>query len=307
MADHNGIDILKKYQWLQDKGLEMVVNTDLDGLLCATLLSHALDWRIVGFYDINKIWLIDTFSGELESLVFIDADITRPPYRSMGHHIVLETHRYHLNPNVIFGKSLDNFETKYPLGTIIFLLWLLQPEMPDNDEVKYWLLHADSAWRSYYGLISQARSARLLTIITENVLDWLENKLGQLRLGNFLRSQTKEQFNAGISQYIIEHSWGKDAQQCQFKIRLDETGHWVGTHYERVTNLTQHISKVLKMKTLGIPTTLRVAKTFTRFRVSSYNPDVFPIILDYFGEDVFAHGMTVFKPLTLEVALDSPS
>ena len=55
----NNKKILKKYPWLNKKNMPMIISSSFDGLLCASLLKHHLNWNLVGYYNQESLWISD--------------------------------------------------------------------------------------------------------------------------------------------------------------------------------------------------------------------------------------------------------
>ena len=49
--------ILKDYPWLLQKKMPMIISSNYDGLICAALLHHHLDWNLVGYYNQQSLWI----------------------------------------------------------------------------------------------------------------------------------------------------------------------------------------------------------------------------------------------------------
>ena len=49
--------ILKTYPWLKKKKMPMIISSSYDGLLCAALLKHHLNWDLVGYYNHESLWV----------------------------------------------------------------------------------------------------------------------------------------------------------------------------------------------------------------------------------------------------------
>ena len=50
-------DIIKKYPWINKKKQKFIISADYDGLICASLLNHYKNWELVGYYDLESIWI----------------------------------------------------------------------------------------------------------------------------------------------------------------------------------------------------------------------------------------------------------
>lgn len=156
----------------------MIIGNDLDALLAACLLNHKFGWNIVGVYDYEALWYDSTMSHnefitnlKSQKYLAIDLDIYRNYLPSIGHHIlsihpmdILPQHENTINPNLIRGITHEKFKQKYPMGTVHFLMWLLNeyPPVTRLGELLLWL--ADSTFIN-------AQSHRF----QENVKDWLDN------------------------------------------------------------------------------------------------------------------------------------
>ena len=53
-------NILNKFKWLNDSNRHFIISANYDGLICAAFLSHYLNWKLVGYYNMEKIWISDT-------------------------------------------------------------------------------------------------------------------------------------------------------------------------------------------------------------------------------------------------------
>lgn len=138
----------------------MIIGNDLDALLSACLLKSRFGWDIVAVYDYQSLWFDSTLSKEkfLNNLksqhyLAVDLDIYRNYLPSIGHHILsiqpqdtLPQHKNTLNPNLLYGITHQNFKKKYPLGTVHFLMHILNeyPFLTRLGELLLWL--ADSTF-----------------------------------------------------------------------------------------------------------------------------------------------------------------
>lgn len=159
---------------ITERNKKCVISPDLDGLLTSILLSHFLDWYVVGIYTINDLWLsknhIDYSSKQSSEeliisnkLIFVDHDIYRENIFSVGHHLLQwsdetpipqhTTNNNSLNPNLLRSITKKEFNRKYPYGTFHFLLacfsaWGFLNDFDPDDEVATLLLHIDSSFES---------------------------------------------------------------------------------------------------------------------------------------------------------------
>lgn len=163
--------IRERFPWAFERGHKMVCGTDLDALLTATYLHHALGWELIGFYDLSTVYVESEHREDLLDAIWVDLDVSHPEIRSIGHHMLsfqagddLPCHSVNtLNPNLERGLySNGRYTEKCPLPTIAFLHWLNEPdiELTINQAMLCWL--ADSGWVS-----GQSHKYR------ENVKQWV--------------------------------------------------------------------------------------------------------------------------------------
>jgi len=175
MTKINYEEIIKKYPWIVEKKQKAILSPDIDGFLCGLLMSHYLDWDIVGFYNGKFLILKEGLSAK--NCVFLDMEILRKDICLIGHHMNLHNiseppKSYYkvmsrcINPNCIRGfDRAHNFARKYPLGTIHLLIYILETKYPNLVKIKKRglasLFFADGVWK-------------ILFKYTNNVLDWFD-------------------------------------------------------------------------------------------------------------------------------------
>ena len=155
----NKVSLYAKHPWLAPNrdALNLIIGDDLDAALSAVLfLSRHPNAKIIGVYSKYQTVYYSAACNWNETLnaLWLDLDIYHAPCKSLGHHIVrlnardkLDGLNTSLNLNDLWGKALDkNFDEKYPLGTIHFLMWLYQQEIPNVPDADVLLWLADSAY-----------------------------------------------------------------------------------------------------------------------------------------------------------------
>ena len=148
-------NIFNNFKWLKEKNKSFIISTDYDGLICAAFLSHHLNWNPVGYYNMEKIWISKEGLEQKNDLIWVDLDIVPKSGKTLGGHIVILDKQLPLglksscNPNILENISSDNFNHKYPLSTLSFLLWLFNISVPVNDTAQFLVLHSDSTWLKY--------------------------------------------------------------------------------------------------------------------------------------------------------------
>lgn len=168
-------EVIKRFPWLVQKDQKCILSPDIDGLLCGLLMTHYLNWQVVGFYEGRNLLLKSNVATK--DCIFLDMEILRPHIRSVGHHMnvhmlhsppadYLEKMQNCLNPNLLRGfDRCRNFSRKYPLGTIHLLMYILENRFPKKVTLKpeglAAIFFADGVWK-------------ILFNYTKNVLDWFQ-------------------------------------------------------------------------------------------------------------------------------------
>ena len=50
-------NIFTRFPWINEKNHQFIVSSNYDGLICASLLTHFKHWKLVGYYDLESIWI----------------------------------------------------------------------------------------------------------------------------------------------------------------------------------------------------------------------------------------------------------
>lgn len=161
-------EILTRYPWLQphQDPENVIIGDDLDAVLSAALYLHTHpNARLVGVYHGYTAvhYTTSLHWDEVLHGVWLDLDIRHPACRSLGHHIVrlsptdtLPELAASCNLNELVGRSVtQNYARKYPLGTVHFLMWLYDVDLPPHPDAELLIWLADSAY-----INAQARSWR---------------------------------------------------------------------------------------------------------------------------------------------------
>ena len=67
--------IFQQFKWLKDKNRQFVISANYDGLICASFLSHFLNWELVGYYNMQTIWISESGVKNKKDLIWVDLDI----------------------------------------------------------------------------------------------------------------------------------------------------------------------------------------------------------------------------------------
>lgn len=123
------------------KNNNIIINTDIDGLLSGLILTNHLNCRVAGFSNsANKVWLNPTYINSVYDGVYIDMYVAHPDVITIEQHIiaansqhreVLQANANKINPNLERGRFFmpnDSYYLKYPFGTIHYLIAKLEQE-----------------------------------------------------------------------------------------------------------------------------------------------------------------------------------
>ena len=144
-----------QFPWLREKNLSMIISADYDGLICASLLHHHLNWQLEGYYDLNTIWITEKGGQEKQNLIWVDLNILPKQGKAIGGHIVSISgdippgFQSSCNPNILAEITAGEFQRKYPFSTLIYLLWLHNIEINTDLLARLLVLHSEASWLKY--------------------------------------------------------------------------------------------------------------------------------------------------------------
>ena len=186
-------NIFKKYKWLREKKRPFIISSNYDGIICASFLSHYLDWELVGYYDYNNIWLSDNAVKNKKDIIWVDLNILPETGKSLGGHIVFLDDNYpkglftSCNPNILAKINAENFKNKFPFSTLIFLLWLHDIKIKDKI-AQLFVLHSDNSWMK-------------IQKYKENISFWTE-MLSEYSWGHLINKVDSLDYEKNVDQYL---------------------------------------------------------------------------------------------------------
>jgi hypothetical protein len=164
--------IISQFPWIIASKQKCILSPDSDGFLCGLLMTKILNWEVVGYYDGKVMALKDGYN--YTDCIFLDMDINRTNVKSVGHHMVKYNKRL-IIPNFNYKNCIqpnnirdfdgkENFQSKYPFGTIHLLYGILQTgnfvdTIPDEGLIP--LLFVDGVFNNLLGY-------------PENCLNWID-------------------------------------------------------------------------------------------------------------------------------------
>lgn len=200
----NKNELFKKYLLLNPSNQKkyLVIGDDIDSYLSASIfLKYNPNTEIIGFYEKYKtLFIIEEYKKYIKDTLWIDLDIYNKFCNSLGHHIIRNTLSDRLtgienscNFNEMRGIYCGNFNRKYPLGTIHFLISIYNEDYQINTEKELLIWLADSTY-----INGQSHRYR------NNVEEWINNFLLHEGLKNTFRDIDSEDFeNRMLNFYTI--------------------------------------------------------------------------------------------------------
>ena len=123
----------------------LIISPDMDGFMSAKLLERFNGSKIVGSYDKNILCLADGINPE--ECLFVDCDMNRQEYVSLGNHMRLLEDNMSVesfNPNVHFGVS--TYSDKFPFATAFLISFATEVQTSDSDLIR--MAFADSTLKN---------------------------------------------------------------------------------------------------------------------------------------------------------------
>ena len=123
----------------------LIISPDMDGFMTAKLLERFNGSKIVGSYDKNILCLADGINPE--ECLFVDCDMNRQEYVSLGNHMrrledgmSVES----FNPNVHFGVT--TYSDKFPFATAFLVSFATEVQTSTEDLIR--MAFADSTLKN---------------------------------------------------------------------------------------------------------------------------------------------------------------
>jgi len=123
----------------------LIISPDMDGFMTALLLERFNGSQIVGSYDKNILCLADNIDPS--ECLFVDCDMNRQEYVSLGNHMRLLEDGMSVesfNPNVHFGVT--TYSDKFPYATAFLISFATEAPLSDFDLVR--MAFADSTLKN---------------------------------------------------------------------------------------------------------------------------------------------------------------
>jgi hypothetical protein len=195
----------------------LIISPDMDGFMTAKLLERFNGSKIVGSYDKNILCLADGINAE--ECLFVDCDMNRQEYVSLGNHMRLLEDGMSVesfNPNVHFGVT--TYTDKFPYATAFLISFATEVQTSASDLIR--MAFADSTLKNMEKYSENMRnwSTRMdhlaVKYITDNSDIARENDV-QARFEYVDQSFTSKRY--GKTRYIDTLNKGLEAQGMKFE------------------------------------------------------------------------------------------
>ena len=279
-------DIIKKFSWLKNKNCQYVISASYDGMICASFLNHFLDWELVGYYNLENLWISEQAKANKQKLIWVDLNILPINGRAIGGHIVAYNNEIpkgfdsSCNPNTLVRLSSNDFKYKYPFSTIIFLMWLHNKEVSEKDIAKFSLLHSDDVWLKYQNYNNNCKlwSSTLENYNWDKLFNKVDSKTFERKINQkyyplfesyFFSNQSgkikSKYFNILSRQLSINPDWDEDVILNLFQYfaeHLEWSPPKLPNITERIDGLKNKI-ELSKIKDKGINNFIKKNKVFS--------------------------------------------
>jgi hypothetical protein len=134
-------DILNTLEYSKN----LIISPDMDGFMTAKLLERFNGSKIVGSYDKNILCLAEDIDPS--KCLFVDCDMNRQEYVSLGNHMRLIEDGMSVesfNPNVHFGVS--TYSDKFPFATAFLVSFATEALTSEQDLIR--MAFADSTLKN---------------------------------------------------------------------------------------------------------------------------------------------------------------
>jgi len=134
-------DILNTLEYSKN----LIISPDMDGFMTAKLLERFNGSKIVGSYDKNILCLAEDIDPS--ECLFVDCDMNRQEYVSLGNHMRLIEDGMSVesfNPNVHFGVT--TYSDKFPFATAFLISFATEVQTSEQDLIR--MAFADSTLKN---------------------------------------------------------------------------------------------------------------------------------------------------------------
>ncbi len=201
----------------------LIISPDMDGFMSAKLLERFNGSKIVGSYDKNILCLADGINPE--ECLFVDCDMNRQEYVSLGNHMRLLEDNMSVesfNPNVHFGVS--TYSDKFPFATAFLISFAIEADLSEQDLIR--MAFADSTLKNMERYSDNMRnwSTRMEHPATKYIIDnsdIAKRNDAQARFDYVDQSFTSKRY--GKARYIDTLNNALQGQEMAFEVLTNGT------------------------------------------------------------------------------------
>jgi hypothetical protein len=207
----------------------------MDGFMSAKLLERFNGSKIVGSYDKNILCLADGINPE--ECLFVDCDMNRQEYVSLGNHMRLLEDNMSVesfNPNVHFGVS--TYSDKFPFATAFLISFAIEAALSEQDLIR--MAFADSTLKNMEKYSDNMRnwSTRMKHTATKYITD--NSDIAK-------RNDAQARFDY-VDQSFTSKRYGKERYLDTLNKALEEQG----MKFERLTSGRKYLCDKVGKNTL---------------------------------------------------------
>jgi hypothetical protein len=214
---------------------KLIISPDMDGFMTAKLLERFNGSKIVGSYDKNILCLADGINPE--ECLFVDCDMNRQEYVSLGNHMRLLEDNMSVesfNPNVHFGVS--TYSDKFPFATAFLISFATEVQTSNLDLIR--MAFADSTLKN-------------MEKYSENMRNWslrMDHPAVKYIIDN--SDIAKANDVQARFDYIDQSFTSKRYGKTRYIDTLNNALEGQGMKFERLTQGTKYVSDKVGLNTL---------------------------------------------------------
>ena len=264
----NRKNIFNQFPWINEKNHRFIVSSNYDGLICAAILSHFKNWKLVGYYNLESIWISKEAKKYKNNLIWVDLNILPRQGRCIGGHITaikdekISGFESSCNLNSLADLNASNFKSKYPMSTALFLIWLYKITIPKRLISKMILLHSDSSWLKFQNY--KINSKKWMSAMPDYNWEWLfrnvDSKTFESRIDDLLYPKLSKinaingysklksnSINLQSRELIINPDWDEDIISNLFSL-FSQSLQWTSPKLPCISNRVDGQKKKVSLK-----------------------------------------------------------
>lgn len=234
----------------------LIINTDIDGIISGLLLSNFCDCKVVGFSNsLDKVWLDVSKCSSIYDGVYVDMYVPNENTITIDQHIIavnnihlkmISQNSNKINPNIYnprFFLPIDSYKRKYPFGACHFITATLLREGVDVSKI-YFYNSSDSIFFIDYFLRADDAMITTLSKYKENAKDWWKWLLDYSNKSNVIKFIINYVYSKNIDRAIeIKNSI---SNILLYKFKCDRTDGGITNIIDDKGNLKQNVKEYIQ-------------------------------------------------------------